>query len=269
MKKSASTLNLLKQVQTSAESPPTVTFALAARHFPLAGVGFGVTTLLTAVASNLYHGHDIGGIPWPYISDTAKDPPQAGVFAFGMTMTCAAMIVIIVINYGKVKRELYLLEAPSGHKRNKVALVCGLLSCPSLGLLACFDTKRTPELHLYFVLAFFPCALVFLFMMTNVYANMAQLSNHGGDNGGDKARYVSLRRSLWWKRCICVVFSVFVTLSLPVGMCLVSDWHVYAKDWQVHTFRAVCQHVSVLCLIVYFGTFYFDFGETRMLLVQT
>ena len=66
MKKSASTLNLLKQ--NSAASPPTVTFALAARHFPLAGIGFGVSTLLTAVASNLYHGHDIGGIPWPYIS---------------------------------------------------------------------------------------------------------------------------------------------------------------------------------------------------------
>ena len=267
MRKSPSTANLLKHNSTA--TPPTVTFALAARHFPLAGIVFGVGTLLSAVAFNRYYGHDIGGIPWPYISDTAKDAPQSGLFAFGMSMTCAAMIVIIVINYGKVKRELYLLDAATGHKRNKAALVCGLLSCPSLGLLACFDTKRTPELHLYFVLGFFPMALAYVFTMTNLYAVLVLLAAASSKGTGDKARYVPLQRSLWWKRAICCVFTVFVTLYLPVGMSLVSDWHEYSADAAVHTFRAVCQHVSVICLILFFGTFYFDFGETQMLLVQT
>lgn len=43
-------------------------------------------TIFGSVGLNRYYGHDIGGIPWPYISDTAKDPPQSGLFAYGLTV---------------------------------------------------------------------------------------------------------------------------------------------------------------------------------------
>ena len=40
------------------------------------------------------------------------------------------------------------------------------------------------------------------------------------------------------------------------------------KDQLVHTCRAVCQHICVVCLILYFGTFYFDFGDSNLVLLQ-
>ena len=33
--------------------------------------------------------------------------------------------------------------------------IAGLLAAPNLGLLACFDTQRSPDAHLLFVLLFF------------------------------------------------------------------------------------------------------------------
>jgi hypothetical protein len=278
MRPSPSSLNL-KAIEKDAPAPPTITFTLSARHFPLLTIGWGICTLAACISLNRWHGHDIGGIPWPYISDTAKDAPQSALFGFGMTMACAMMAVVIVINYGKCKRELYLLAdaengggSAAGLKRNKLALVCGLLACPNLGLLACFDTKRTPGLHLAFVLGFFPFALVFLFAMTSLYRLLTALAaaKSGGDSGekGDKTRFISLQRSLWWKSRVTNVFCVFFALYLPVGMQLVSDWHDYRNDVLVHTCRAVCQHVCVVCLILYFGTFYFDFGDSNLVLLQ-
>ena len=44
-------------------------------------------TLLTT--RSLQH---IAGIPWPYISDTAKDPPQSGLFAYGLTVVCCSVL---------------------------------------------------------------------------------------------------------------------------------------------------------------------------------
>ena len=73
--------------------------------------------------------------------------------------------------------------------------------------------------------------------------------------------YARLQRSLLWKRVICIVFLLSVVLYLPVGMCLVTDWYDYSNDALIHSFRAVCQHVAVLCLLLFFGTFCVDFGD--------
>lgn len=270
MQRSPSSVQLLEA--TGRDAVATVIFP--SRFFPAAGLACGVCSIGASVASNLYHGHDIGGISWPYISDTAKDMPQAGVFAFGMSVTSVVVIVIVVINYGKVKRDLYRLHGQLsgiGAKRNRLALTAGLVAAPNLGLLATFDTARSPQLHLLFVLLFFPCMIVYLFCTTSVYALLARsVDGKKSDEGAQHAarQYISLRTSLAWKRAICAVFLVFVTLYLPVGMYFVSDWHDYTRDATVHSLRAVCQHVCVLCLLGFFGTFWFDFGDLNFFIVQ-
>lgn len=242
------------------------------RFFPAMGLLWGVSSIAASVASNLYHGHDIGGIAWPYISDTAKDMPQAGAFSYGMSVTSVMVAATVVINYGKVKRDLYRLHgqlSSVGRKRNKVALAAGLVAAPNLGLLATFDTARAPELHLVFVLAFFPCMIVYLFATTSLYAYLVKAAaGKRSDDVGERSSYISMQASLAWKRSICGVFLVFVTLYLPVGMYYVTDWYNYANDAAVHTARAVCQHVCVLCLLGFFGTFWFDFGDLNFFIVQ-
>jgi len=49
-------------------------------------------TLLTT--RSLQH---IAGIPWPYISDTAKDPPQSGLFAYGLTVVCCSVLQYVAV----------------------------------------------------------------------------------------------------------------------------------------------------------------------------
>ena len=215
-------------------------------------------------------------LPWPYISDTAKDAPQAGIFGFGMTLTSVAIFGVVVVNYGKVKRDIYALRGlgyARGLTRNRVALAFGVVAAPCLGLLATFDTTRTPGWHLIFVLVFFLACVVYLFMQTHIYALLVHAASKPADSRAHAAlqaqRYMSLSTSLYWKRCVSAALLVCVTCYLPLGMYLVTDWYDYRNDVAVHTFRAVFQHLSVICLVLFFGTFVLDFGDLDLFVVQT
>ena len=49
-----------------------------------------------------------------------------------------------------------------------------------------------------------------------------------------------------------------------------SDWVPNSDDWTwvVHTCRAACQHAAVLCIVLFYGTFYLDFGQLEFFVVQ-
>ncbi len=49
-----------------------------------------------------------------------------------------------------------------GAKRNFVALICGLVAPPFLGLLACYDTRRALTMHRYAVVIFFTLTIVYV-----------------------------------------------------------------------------------------------------------
>eukprot|EP00291_Cryptomonas_curvata_P012502 CAMPEP_0172181468 /NCGR_PEP_ID=MMETSP1050-20130122/17833_1 /TAXON_ID=233186 /ORGANISM="Cryptomonas curvata, Strain CCAP979/52" /LENGTH=235 /DNA_ID=CAMNT_0012854751 /DNA_START=257 /DNA_END=964 /DNA_ORIENTATION=- len=231
---------------------------------------------------NHYYGSDENVLLWPYISDVAKDAPQAGLFAYGMTVTSCVLIWVVVINYGKIKNDIGALSCSAeGRKRNRTALLFGLMAAPNLGLLASFDTRRSPDLHLLFVILFFLPCVVYLFCVKSVYEHLLRRALAIKGSAGDQAAaaeksygaaaeksYISLRTSLWWKRIICNTFLAAVALYLPVGMALVTDWHDYTRDVHVHTMRAIAQHVSVLCLYCFFGSMYYDFGDLEFFVVQ-
>mmetsp|Transcript_33881 Transcript_33881/g.68636 ORF Transcript_33881/g.68636 Transcript_33881/m.68636 type:complete len:287 (+) Transcript_33881:116-976(+) len=283
IRKSASTVRVATLAQVAMEDIPSaarpVAVSFPSRYIPLFGLCLASVGIFGSVLLNRLHGHEIGGIPWPYISDTAKDPPQAGMFAFTMTVTSCIIALVVIINYGKAKNDIEIIFPPDmnnlGAKRNLYGLIVGLISAPNLGLLACYDTKRTPGLHLLFVILFFLPCIAYLFIVKSLYelllhrANTAEKkSDDGSLNPVPYKSYTSLQTSLRWKRLICNVFLVAVTLYLPVGMSLVSDWQDYSNDVAIHTARAVAQHVSVLCLCCFFGSMYFDFGDLEFFIVQ-
>lgn len=49
---------------------------------------------------------------------------------------------------------------PVGAKRNFVALMCGVVAPPFLGLLACYDTRRALNTHRAAVVIFFTLTIV-------------------------------------------------------------------------------------------------------------
>eukprot|EP00002_Diphylleia_rotans_P001144 TRINITY_DN10632_c0_g1_i3.p1 TRINITY_DN10632_c0_g1~~TRINITY_DN10632_c0_g1_i3.p1 ORF type:complete len:233 (-),score=41.96 TRINITY_DN10632_c0_g1_i3:244-942(-) len=200
----------------------SVTFTFPSRFFSAAGiVTFFVSLALTMYLNRLYD-HDIGGLYWPYLSDVAKQSPESAIWSLGMTLTSVWLIAAITLNYGKVKRDIEASgrranqsEADwSGYKRNKTGLVLGCVASPFLGLLACFDTARSPGLHMLFVLGFFPLMLGYVFVNTSVYKILAKR------NPQNQELQVSYRVKL----IICVLLLIFVVLYLPVGMAMVSNW---------------------------------------------
>jgi len=291
----------------------SVTLSFPSRFFPIAGLLSFLITLTLCLSLNWYYGHDIGGIWWPYISDTGKYPPEAAIFGFGMTITSVWIFAVVVLNYGKVKREVeknacklskekQLLEVLLF--RNQSALFLGMISTPFLGLLAVFDTDRSPELHMLFVLIFFPFVLAYCFVNTSVYhifseykiqqlslkklqkkssnpkdetrtkqQQQQQLQPQRDDDEKEQkiinAKKETLLRSVFAKKIFCCGLLIFSTLYLPVGMYFVSDWYNYRNDVAIHTFRAITQHLAVLNLVLYFGSFWFDFGVLRMLVLQS
>ena len=70
----------------------TVTIRIPSRAIPAAGIVSALVSIFSSVACNLYYGHDIGGLYWPYISDTAKEPPQAGLFSFGRSRVASGTL---------------------------------------------------------------------------------------------------------------------------------------------------------------------------------
>jgi len=248
-----------------------ITFTFPSKVFPAAGLISAITTLGVCVGLNRYYNHDIGGIDWPYLSDTGKYPPETALFGFGLTLTSILIVITVTLNYGKVKRDIgRRAKDPElgrkGWKRNNASLCLGIISAPFLGLLAVFDTARTPELHLVFVLGFFPFMVAYVIVNTSVYNIMAKYSMKAAAR--DSQSFTNLQTSVRFKKWCRNLLLLFVTLYLPVGLCLVTDWYNYENDKFVHTFRAVCQHLSVLFLLLYFGTFWYDFGTLRMAVVQ-
>ena len=66
-----------------------------------------------------------------------------------LQVTSCVLIWVVVINYGKIKNDIGAMSSSvEGRKRNRTALLFGLMAAPNLGLLASFDTRRSPELHL-------------------------------------------------------------------------------------------------------------------------
>ena len=175
-----------------------------------------------------------------------------------------------MLNYGRVKREIERRQfvsalGMSGWKTNRIALFLGAISSPFLGLLAVFDTERSPQTHLLFVLLFFPLMVAYVLVNNRVHGIV---SEHLRSTSQSSDVLALAERSLRLKTAIAKVLIFFVALYLPVGMSLVTDWYDYRNDVTIHTFRAVCQHICVVCLMCYFGTFFLDFGDLTMTIIQ-
>eukprot|EP01064_Diplonema_japonicum_P012866 TRINITY_DN20215_c0_g1_i1.p1 TRINITY_DN20215_c0_g1~~TRINITY_DN20215_c0_g1_i1.p1 ORF type:complete len:281 (+),score=27.66 TRINITY_DN20215_c0_g1_i1:52-843(+) len=254
----------------------SVVIKIPSRLIPQFSIAVALVTILGSVMSCFYHKHDFGGTYWPYISDTAKEMPQAGFFSYGMSLTSLMIFITVLIHHGKLKLNLYALSGQesdgAGFKRAKMARFMGCFAAPNLGLLACFDTSRSPGLHMLFVVLFFIPCLIYFMCIISVYRMMVAKLHKRRKEGCPRIKrlsYVSLETSLRWKTRIGAAFTLFFFLYLPLGMYLVTDWYVYSNDVIVHSFRAVCQHITVACIILFFGSMYFDFGDLVFRIVQT
>ncbi len=54
-------------------------------------------------------------------------------------------------------------------------------------------------------------------------------------------------------------------------MLLVTDLYgeqLEGRDWYFNTGRAICQHCAIVCIVLFYATFYLDFGRLEFFIVQ-
>ena len=179
-------------------------------------------------------------------------------------MICAAL------QHGMVQQHLAAAGAGVGQWLHVASRITGLAAPPFLGLLACYDSRRAPELHDTCVIIFFTGTIVYMYTTLYLYTYLASDAYRKTVIDQDTAAQLPLvRYSLFMKRAIARAFVVFTTLYLPVGaaLCSMSMLPDPARR-QLHSLRAVCQHLSVLCIMLFYGTFYYDFRGRTLFVVH-
>ena len=286
--------------------------AIRSSTLVLGGMALALATILGTIAASCYFpggSWQRTGLLYPYISETARDMPQAGAFSSGMTVTSMVMVGCAILQFGKVKRDLAVATTaaappattaatqPAGTRRNLTSLITGIVAPPFLGLLACYDTRRAPSAHRACVVVFFVGTMVYMFTTLSLYEHLASQCSDGGGSGAAAAAAVvaassqsaasaalerrraaerepNVRFSLRIKRVIAAAFVVFTLLYLPIGayMCkqplAIVEGYNEPGDIPIHAARAACQHCAVICIILYYGTFYYDFGDLKLYLVN-
>ena len=191
-------------------------------------------------------------LTFPYVSDLASTQPAAGCMALGLVLTSVLIFCVVILNYGKIKNNLALVGAPNGYKRNIFCALCGLIGAPSLGAAGCFDTTRTPRIHLYFVCVFFLTSLVYVSLITNLYIKLLDFEKATRYPTKElirlqTSRWISLPTSVRYKKSICFIYSIFTILYLPVGLYMISDLNDYSKETEYHQNRvSIYNYVAIL-----------------------
>ena len=211
------------------------------RFLPALAVQSIVSTFL--VSYYLCQKYDVKTLlRFPYVSDLASTQPAAGCMALGLVLTSVLIFCVVILNYGKIKNNLALVGANDGYKRNIFCALCGLIGAPALGAAGCFDTTRTPKIHLYFVCVFFLTSLIYVLFVTNLYIKLLNFEKAIRYPSKElirlqTSRWMSLLTSVRCKMFICFIYSLFTILYLPVGLYMISDLNDYSKETEYHQYR--------------------------------
>ena len=124
----------------------------AAKVLPLVGPTLVIFALIICVSiakvDNIY----IGGLEWPYFSDTGRDAPAYYVFA--LLLTVVGVITAIVWHANLLFQRAYFRNNPGTYSphiyRTCIAAnAIGMISSVGLPILSLFDTSEYSDLHMY------------------------------------------------------------------------------------------------------------------------
>ncbi|KAL4157645.1 hypothetical protein PRNP1_006662 [Phytophthora ramorum] len=218
----------------------TVLYTLGTRVAPVVATIVVIATLITCVsiakAKDIY----LGGLGWPYFSDTGRDMPAYAVFCAGLSGVAIALVLTWVANY-QFQSELIELEAKvaSIRKYCKIVRVVGVLSAFGLPVLAFFSTTNYPDLHQYAAYWFFVLEAIALLLNTIVsykLSRLAKVSDNPCYVNESESPKMSNAVNPWsaskssTKRTFCIqvvlatLFFIAFLLYIPIGLALVDEF---------------------------------------------
>ena len=207
----------------------------------------------------------IGGLDFPFFSDTGRDKPAYYVFS-GLNCTASALLFMFMILQFVYVTAWHKASGGKGFMLRAVfALIAGFLAPVGSILLSIFTTNDHPALHAYSAYAFFFLILVYcIFTMTIMYT----LSH----------TFSCLKKMVYLRFVVVGVLAVAVVLYIPVGLGLGCDDYLsivqcklietddycegvrkndletnlfdYTRCKDVNTMRSASQFVSIMLLML-------------------
>lgn len=196
--------------------------------------------MIICVGMTLSEGVYIGGIRWPYFSDTGREPPTYYIFAVGLSLTSLLMATSNVLFWHRTYGR------KDGNKAARISIVKGLkvaagcpcdggccnrasmslvavklvcVSCICLILTACFSTTSFPNVHQYTAYGFFFLQTVAVALYTTAANNSSK-----ADSVAAPVRASCVRNSI--AAVYCLAFLVY----LPVGLAVNCEWARLSMD---------------------------------------
>ncbi|OWY93407.1 hypothetical protein PHMEG_00037213, partial [Phytophthora megakarya] len=203
-----------------------------------------IVTLITCVsiakAKDIY----LGGLAWPYFSDTGRDAPGYSIFCAGLTIVAIALVLTWLANY-EFQRQLIDKESqgsaenlyePNIRKYCEIVRVLGVLSVFGLPILAFFSTTSYPDTHKYAAYWFFVLEAVALVVNTIASFKLARLSDgnpyYSSEPGESAVKAFdpwnvsksSKRRTLYIQVVCTTLFWIAFLLYIPIGLALIDEF---------------------------------------------
>lgn len=178
---------------------------------PAATCALAVLTLVLCVSITLGTDTYIGGISYPFFSDTGRDRShgQYYIFAVGLTLT-GVLWAMTVAGMSKLGKRLTDNLGEGARGGCLLSSAAGFLwaAAPFLALVSIFDTVNFSALHNLSAYAFFGFALIGVILHTSGLHTLARRAAPGS----------AISHSAKAKLIIAGVMTVCVVIYLPVGL---------------------------------------------------
>ncbi|KAG3081602.1 hypothetical protein PI124_g19165 [Phytophthora idaei] len=224
-----------------------VSFTIGTRVAPIVATTVVIATLITCVslakAKDIY----LGGLAWPYFSDTGRDAPGYSVFCVGLSIVAIALILTWLANY-QFQLELVDKESQENadnlygksiRKYCEIVRVLGVFSAFGLPVLAFFSTTSYPDVHKYAAYWFFVLEAIALVLNTVVSLKLSRLLTAGTsycmpeseDSPSTKNVFnpwtvskSSFKRTFYIQLVFTTLFWIGFLLYIPIGLALVDEF---------------------------------------------
>ncbi|KAH7482480.1 hypothetical protein KRP22_008364 [Phytophthora ramorum] len=224
-----------------------VPYAIGTRVAPVVATVVVIVTLITCVSIAKVKDIYLGGLTWPYFSDTGRDSPGYTIFCVGLSIVAIALVLTWTANY-QFQRELIEKETsenaenlygPTIRKYIGAVRVVGVLSTLGLPVLAFFSTTSYDSVHKYAAYWFFVLEAVAL--LTNTIASLklvrlteASENPYYASESEEPALATSFNpwnvsksstRRTFYIQAVCTsLFLIAFVLYIPVGLALIDEF---------------------------------------------
>jgi len=228
------------------------------RLIPVAGSALALVAIFVAlIIAAANDGYYTGGLELPYISETWRE--GAG-YILAVIFVSIASIKLVVVHIAMNKR-LSVLE--SNVPARYFATGCGIIGIAGLFILVIVNTKMNADLHLYAAYAFFVLSILNITTITFLFHAACRRASAGGDLGAQP----SLTRSRNIKMFTWALIVINFIIYIPVGVSIICPWNQlpdgnydYTDCLEIHAMRAATQHLCVWSMLIFYGSYYFDFA---------